>query len=108
MTTDFTVSHRRNTDPETSAEAAASVEGTAPTIATRLLDHMLRWPDVSFTQDDLADELSIDRSSVHKRLSDLQNRGEIEPTGTKRRSPVTGRLLQEYRLAGERQLQLPV
>jgi len=74
--------HARGTDPGTSKAAAAAVAATAPTLMERILAILTVCGPL--THYEAARRLQLPADKVHKRFSDLKNKGLIEPTGLTR------------------------
>jgi len=83
------MTHARNTDPNTSHEAAAAIEPKLGALCIRIRDTMaLHKPMI---HDDLAQLMGLNPEQVHKRLSDLRDAGVIRDTGRRERSLRTNR-----------------
>jgi predicted transcriptional regulator len=81
--------HARRRDPETSQQAARSMEGAAQAICAKLLA-AIRAQGPS-TQHELAAAVGLDGYRVGKRLSDLRNAQLIEPKGEETRPGPSNR-----------------
>jgi predicted ArsR family transcriptional regulator len=71
--------HARSGDPETSKDAARSMETVAPTICDRIIASMRERGPGTFTT--IAARMGLPPAQVWKRLSDLKKAGLIESTG---------------------------
>ena len=78
--------HVRSTDPDTSLEAAISMQGSAKALAYRIFAEMkANGPG---TQHTISIRMGLPAASVWKRLSDLRRFGLIEPSGFTMRGPT--------------------
>lgn len=76
----------RNTDPETSHDAAASAVSLASKHAAMILEALHKHGAMSPTG--IARCLGLDRAQVFRRMSELEDRGFIYPTGRLLKSPA--------------------
>ena len=83
----------RNEDPATSHQAAASMTESASKHAMMILDALYTQGDMSPTG--IAQHLRLDRAQVLRRMSELERRGFVYPTGRLLRSP-SGRNEREW------------
>jgi len=83
----------RNEDPATSHQAAASMTESASKHAMLILDVLYKHGDMSATG--IAECLGFDRAQVFRRMSELERRGFVYPTGRLIRSP-SGRNEREW------------
>lgn len=75
----------RNEDPVTSHQAAMSMTESASKHAMMILDALYKNGDMSPTG--IAEYLGLDRAQVFRRMSELERRGFVYPTGRTLRSP---------------------
>jgi hypothetical protein len=87
----------RHDDPETSKEAAKSVN--ASTLEQRIYEYMLSRPTRPVILDDVVRDLKMDKVTASPRFAKLQDAGLIQLTGTKRLAK-SGSRQQEWRLKG--------
>lgn len=81
--------HARNTDPDTSHMAAASINITAQSLRVLVSYYLIPTPLLDCTAYDYAGFSG--RRNGEQRCSDLRDAGFIEPTGAKAKTP-SGRL----------------
>ena len=84
---EFSKSHARNSDPDTSRQAASDprLAFGAATLMARIMDAYFRHGDM--TTFEAADRMGIDHQKVWKRCSDLLNKGLLFDSGRRRKSP---------------------
>jgi predicted ArsR family transcriptional regulator len=87
----------RHDDPETSQEAAQSVD--AANLEKLVYDYMLTRPKRPVILDDIVKNVIHDKVTASPRFAKLQEAGLIELTGIKRPGE-SGRPQQEWRLKG--------
>lgn len=83
----------RNDDPVTSHQAAASVAEVTSKHAMMILDALFTQGDMSATG--IAECLGMERAQVFRRMSELERRGFVYPTGRTLLSP-SGRNEREW------------
>jgi hypothetical protein len=88
----------RRTDPETSKEAAKSIN--AETLEKHVYDYMVRRGNVPVILNDVIRDLKIEKVTASPRFAKLQKLGLIELTGTKRLVAASGAKQQEWKLKG--------
>lgn len=92
----------RNDDPATSHQAAESMKEAASKHARMILGVLSTQGDMSPTG--IAKFLGLDRSQVFRRMSELEARGFIYPTGRLLKSP-SGRNEREWSFKRENQIE---
>lgn len=78
---DWVSTHYRRRDPETSRDAAKSMESAASTLAMVILATLKNHGPA--TQSEIAQRLALQAHQVNKRTADLKNAGLIQAAGTR-------------------------
>lgn len=75
-------------------------EGWDISIGARIMRAFFMLPNHRGIKSQLAAKLKMPEEQIHKRLSELEEKGIIEKTGNEFRSKTTGRLQKEWQLVG--------
>ena len=71
----------RNTDPETSHIAAASIQEKVPTLESLVLCFLKLQGDTGGTTEEIAAALNLDRVTISPRMKPLFNKGQVIQMG---------------------------